>query len=329
MLGLYNSVDRTTLAAWQTATGQDATSLNTDPLFINPTGDAVAVSLHVQPGSPANNGGTPISGLTTDYDGQARSVTFPDIGADEVISNNANLSALVLSSGALTPAFSGAATSYTATVSNATTALTATPTLADANATVTVNGAAVPSGSASGAINLNVGSSTINVDVTAQDLTTTKTYTVTVTRLSVFQEWAAANGVTNDPQMPGANGIGNLLNFAFGVDPVTGGSGALVFNGTFGAGGTIGTTGQPITMLEPTANGVDFRALFVRRRDFAAAGLTYKPQFSASMASWTDSAVVPTVLADDGANQIVSVPYPPFIGGKKARFFRISVSMAP
>ena len=75
--------------------------------------------------------------------------------------------------------------------------------------------------------------------------------------------------------------------------------------------------------------GIDFRALFVRRNDYAASGLTYTPQFSAILNTWQDSATVPTVLADDGTYQIVSVPYPPFIGGKKARFFRISVTKAP
>jgi hypothetical protein len=46
---------------------------------------------------------------------------------------------------------------------------------------VTVNTIAVTSGSPSGAISLVVGTNTITVLVTAQD-TTTKTYTVTVTR---------------------------------------------------------------------------------------------------------------------------------------------------
>jgi hypothetical protein len=60
-----------------------------------------------------------------------------------------------------------------------------------------------------------------------------------------------------------------------------------------------------------------------------AAGLTYSPQFSADLQTWVPSAVVPTVLADDGTNQIVSVPYPPFVGGIKACFFRMRVTMAP
>ncbi|UUZ47826.1 cadherin-like beta sandwich domain-containing protein [Massilia sp. B-10] len=54
--------------------------------------------------------------------------------------------------------------------------------MADATASITVNGVAVISGNASGAIALSVGANTITTIVTAQNGTTTKTYTVTVTR---------------------------------------------------------------------------------------------------------------------------------------------------
>ena len=97
-------------------------------------------------------------------------------------SADADLSALAISSGTLTPTFAANTTAYTAGVTNATTSITVTPTRAEANATITVNGVAVTSGNASGAINLAVGSNTITTVVTAQDGTTTKTYTVTVTR---------------------------------------------------------------------------------------------------------------------------------------------------
>ena len=60
--------------------------------------------------------------------------------------------------------------------------LTVTPTATEASATVTVNGAAVASGSTSDAIGLEVGENVITVVVTAQDGTTSSTYTVTVTR---------------------------------------------------------------------------------------------------------------------------------------------------
>ena len=109
-------------------------------------------------------------------------------------STNANLSGLTASSAAsaggtyspvaLSPAFSASTTAYTGTVANARTHAKLTPTTADSNATVTVNGTQVTSGSASGAIALDVGTNALTVRVTAQDTTTTKTYTVTITRQS-------------------------------------------------------------------------------------------------------------------------------------------------
>jgi sugar lactone lactonase YvrE len=99
-----------------------------------------------------------------------------------VPSSNANLSRLVISSGTLTPAFAAANTSYTASVNYAVTSITVTPVTSDSSATVKVNGITVKSGSASASLPLNVGPNTITTVVTAQDGTTTVTYTVIVTR---------------------------------------------------------------------------------------------------------------------------------------------------
>ncbi|MDQ8698722.1 cadherin-like beta sandwich domain-containing protein [Hyphomicrobium sp. LHD-15] len=97
---------------------------------------------------------------------------------------NPNLSALSLSQGTLSPTFSGSTTSYSASVANAVDSLRVTPTLADSNATVTVNGHAVTSGAQSSDIALAVGNNTITVLVTAYDGTTTKSYEISVRRLS-------------------------------------------------------------------------------------------------------------------------------------------------
>ena len=175
------------------------------------------------------------------------------------------------------------------------------------------------------------GPRTATLQITSNVTGTKNPYAIVLngTGQSVFTAWAVANGVANDPVGLGVNRLKNLLNLAFGVNPVTGGPGALVYTGTFAGNGAITATGQPMTMSETVANSVEHRAVFVRRKDYLAAGLTYTVQFSASLSNWQDSTVVPTVLADDGSHQIVSVPYPALIAGEPARFFRISVSLAP
>ncbi|MEI6785580.1 MAG: cadherin-like beta sandwich domain-containing protein, partial [Verrucomicrobiota bacterium] len=99
------------------------------------------------------------------------------------LSTNASLAGLALSSGILSPTFVSNTVSYTASVLNAITSITITPTVAQTNATVTVNGTSVTSGTASGPVSLALGPNTITVVVTAQDGVTVQSYTVAVTRL--------------------------------------------------------------------------------------------------------------------------------------------------
>lgn len=79
MVGSLTNVlgDRTSLAAWQTATSKDANSISVDPLYTS------ATDLHLQLASPLGNAGTPIAGVTVDIDGDVRSLSAPEIGADE------------------------------------------------------------------------------------------------------------------------------------------------------------------------------------------------------------------------------------------------------
>ena len=65
--------------------------------------------------------------------------------------------------------------------------------MAQANATVKVNGATVTSGNASADIALAVGDNVITTVVTAQDGTTTKTYTLIVTRAPAYTSTGAAS----------------------------------------------------------------------------------------------------------------------------------------
>jgi hypothetical protein len=125
-------------------------------------------------------GSNTITAIVTAQDGTTTKIYT--VTVTRASSTNANLSGLVFSTGILTPAFASGTTTYTQSVAYAVTSLTITPTVADAAATITVNGTTVTSGNASGSITLVVGSNTITTIVTAQDGTTIKTYTVTVTR---------------------------------------------------------------------------------------------------------------------------------------------------
>jgi len=97
--------------------------------------------------------------------------------------NNAGHAKLTVSSGTLSPAFVSSTISYKDTVSNTTPSITIAPATIDPAATIKVNGTTVASGSASAAIPVKVGNNTITVVVTAADGATTKTYSLSVTRL--------------------------------------------------------------------------------------------------------------------------------------------------
>lgn len=100
----------------------------------------------------------------------------PSDPSTPVLSSESRLSALALSSGTLSPAFSADTKNYTAIVENATDKLAVKTKAAD-GATVTVNGKA-----ASKKVALKVGYNTIKIQVKAEDGKTTSTYTVKVTR---------------------------------------------------------------------------------------------------------------------------------------------------
>ncbi|CAM3902997.1 leucine-rich repeat protein [Cohnella lubricantis] len=99
-----------------------------------------------------------------------------------ILSSDAGLAGLTLSDGDLTPELQAEVTSYTADVGYATSSVAIIPEVSDEAATVTVNGNVVESGQPV-QIDLNVGSNSVTIVVTAED-GTTQTYDVTVKRAS-------------------------------------------------------------------------------------------------------------------------------------------------
>lgn len=116
------------------------------------------------------------------------------------------------------------------------------------------------------------------------------------------------------------DGHSNLAEFGFGMDPTVAGTANLALSGA-----VLSQRGLPIARATNTGTGVTYEAIFGRRKD-TLAGLTYAVQFSANLTTWVTSTATPVVLADDGVIEAVSVPYPLFVNGRKARFFRVQVT---
>lgn len=177
---------------------------------------------------------------------------------------------------------------------------------------------------------------TTNFTISVSDGIYTSHSNRSITIVSAIAKWRTDNGFPADGSGLGANNVDgdnddlvNLLEYAFGSNPQT-----FTSPLAYTANGSVVTAGKPVA-INLNASGVDYRAVFLRRKNHAAAGLTYTVQFSADLASWVDSTVIPTVLtSQSGANladvEAVAVPFPSSIpvddGFKKPTFFRISVS---
>ncbi|MGE6228489.1 cadherin-like beta sandwich domain-containing protein [Paenibacillus chitinolyticus] len=171
-------------------------NINVTPTVADGTATVKVNGSSVASGNPSsvslNVGVNTVSVEVTAQDGMTKK-TYTVSVTRAAASSNADLSNLTLSEGTLNPSFASGTTSYTAGVSNNVTTIDVTPTVADSAVTVKVNGSAAVSGSPS-SVPLNVGSNTVSVEVTAQDGTTKKTYTVTVTRAASNN--ADLNGLT-------------------------------------------------------------------------------------------------------------------------------------
>lgn len=138
--------------------------------------------------------------------------------------------------------------------------------------------------------------------------------------------WQVSYFGENNPQAkPGIDadndGLKNLQEFAFGTNPARPDSGPVQWSGSL-----LQQRGLPVPYV--TSSGAfAFRAVFSRRKDYLAAGIAYSVEFSGDLVTWQTSGSTPAVLAQDEEAEVVSVPYPFFVNGKKARFFRVRVEI--
>ena len=185
----------------------------------------------------------------------------------------------------------------------------------------------------------NVG--TVNLDVNGNSLTCTFVQSGgdTPDNFTINKQGAAdsdddgisdayeiANGLsryTNDAaDSTDSDGLSNFLEFAFGLNPNVHDGGFLEADVS---GGILTKRGKPSPWYHTSTSGTDFRIVYLRRKDAAEAGLVYIPQFSGNLVNWADSAATPTVIADDGEVEAVSVEYPLFPAALGAGFFRLGV----
>ena len=246
-----------------------------------------------------------------------------------IASTDANLSSLSLSNGMLTPEFSTANTSYTASVSSVTDSITLTPTASNVNASIVVRVnsgifSSVASGSASSSLALNVGNNAMDVQITAQDGITVRTYSIVVDRRTSYGDWAFLQGVGNSGPAADfdSDGLPNLLEWAFGLNPTASARGTLVFSGS-----TLNIRGEPTMFFLPNGSGgTNYFALFCRRKDAVTVGLIYTVEFSADLSTWAASTATPNIVAVDSEIQAVTIQFPPSVNGQPTKFFRVRVA---
>ncbi|MCC3372633.1 InlB B-repeat-containing protein [Cohnella sp. REN36] len=172
---------------------------------------SVAGSVYRYQASDLSFGPNPILIGVTAEDGTVNVYT---INAYRFSGSDADLSAITLSSGALSPAFAPGTTSYAASVANSVSSLTVKAAASDPRASVRVGGQQSGVGETSGELSLAVGQNSIEIEVTARD-GTTKTYTVNVYRASANSGSTGSgggggNGPSAGPDSPIVSDRGQL-----------------------------------------------------------------------------------------------------------------------
>ena len=236
MNGINGAADATDHSFWvSTSTFSTATPALPDGVYSTNDLGAIASSTSFDALLSSANGLPAITPATTYYFAAWSDVggtwfpgeiqTLTTLPVPPVPSTDASLSNLTISVGSLSPAFSSSTNSYTANVDNSVSSVTVTPTANQASSTISVNGSAVVSGSASLPISLAVGvNPSILTVVTAQDGIATSTYTITITRSAsdVNVITNPATGVTSiDAVLNGLNGTSNASGHSFWVSTST------------------------------------------------------------------------------------------------------------
>lgn len=137
-------------------------------------------------------------------------------GTPPALSTNANLSGLTVSIGSLSPAFNSATSTYDlGSVTDSSLSILAT--LSDAKASFKINGNTGASGISRAGLTLNLGNNLIDVVITAEDGIITKTYAITVNRITTANSNANLNTLTSSSGALTPAFSSNILSYTLNV----------------------------------------------------------------------------------------------------------------
>ena len=224
VVGTVAGAKRGLTVEWSAAaTDGDAPATSYDLRYIE-TGADETVEANWSVESPAWTSGdltATVAGLKvgTQYDVQVRAENVSGEGpwsanrmGTTALSDDASLSALVLSEGRLGPSFSSGETSYNASVGYTVAGLTVTATPNNANTSIEFfdGGDRTLGTGTTVQVDLTVGANVIQVEVTAQDGVSTQTYIITVTRTG---EDLSLTPPASDPAVPFASTASYTIRF--------------------------------------------------------------------------------------------------------------------
>ena len=142
-----------------------------------------------------------------------------------------------------------------------------------------------------------------------------------------YEKWVSDLGMgdaaVNDD--PDGDGMSNLLEYAFGMNPA-------LASANYTSYGNEVTPGLPLPLVQTTTpNNVDFSAVFTRRKNWEIEGLSYTLEASADLTHWENVDETPTVILSGNSEvEVVSVPCNRSVqtseGSETAKFFRVSVT---
>lgn len=163
--------------------------------------------------------------------------------------------------------------------------------------------------------------------ITGQDPTTLPAESFSAWQHLYFTPTQLADATVSGPAAdPDGDGVGNLLEFAFNLDP-TYPEPAVLTAGT-------GLRGLPLIRLETTDTGDQRLTVeFVRRTAASGSGLTYTPQFAGGLATTDWQAATgggaATVVAINARWERVKVTDTVPLTSANQRFARVAVTLAP